>query len=456
MRRFFLALLACTQLVACSEPDPEPQAEVDVLDQLQAIPGANVQEGTSLTAGYRYFIIEFDQPSDHKNADASTHFAQRVLLLHRDVKAPMVLGTSGYFVNPSNARIREPAQLLEANQLWVEQRYFYPSRPDSADWSFLTIEQAANDHHKIVEALRPVYSGKWISAGASKGGMASVYHRRFFPNDVDGTIAYVAPHSSGTSDPRYLSVVANLGDAACQTKLKDFQREVLTRRVAMLDHLYAMSSAHGDTFEILGEEKALETAVLEFVFTFWQYFDATRCAEIPTAASTDAQVWTFLTEICSPSQWSDNQILGFEPYYWQAAVELGYPALEESHLKDLQQFPGLDVPTTYVVGGPGKTPTFNPEAMKDVSNWLNTEGDKMLFVYGETDPYSAAAFEVGNAKDSFKFIAPGKNHSAAILSLSDGDRTVALDALARWTGKTPVIPTAQPISTPLAPHWDRW
>ncbi len=445
-RSLLFTFFVCSQLVACTQPDgPAPPDEIDFLDKLRAIPGVTVQEGPTTVADYRYFVLEFDQPGDHDAPDASPHFQQRVMLLHRNDDAPMVLGTSGYFANTSKPRLYEPAQLLEANQLWVEQRFFAPSRPDPADWSWLTIKQAATDHHRIVEALKPLYTGKWISSGASKGGMTSVYHRRFFPNDVEGTVAYVAPHSVGTSDPRYLDFVANLGDADCRKKLADFQREILIRRPAMMASLATLSGAHGYTFDLLGEDQALETAAVEFAFTFWQYFDASRCPNIPTAASTDTEVWDFLSEINPPIYWSDAQVLGFEPYYWQASVELGYPALEESHLSDLLKYPKFDVPTSFVLPGTGKTPTFKPEAMQDVTQWLDTEGLGILFVYGQNDPYSAAAFDIGNAKDTFEFFAPGKNHFAKIVDLVEADRLVAFDALERWSGKTPVIPAGQPL-----------
>lgn len=445
-RRLFV-LVACSQLLACSESDAPapPVEEMDFLDKLRAIPGLTVGEAPTTVAGYRYFVLGFDQPGDHDAPDSSPHFSQRILLMHRSESAPMVLGTSGYFANPSKPRLYEPASLLEANQLWVEQRFFSPSRPEPADWSWLTIKQAATDHHRIVEALRPLYGGKWISSGASKGGMTSVYHRRFFPDDVEGTVAYVAPHSQGTSDPRYLDFVANVGDADCRAKLADFQREVLIRRPAMMTSLNAISGAHGYTFELLNEDQALEIAAVEFAFTFWQYFGASRCPNIPTSASTDAEVWTFLTEINPPIYWSDGQVLGFEPYYWQAAVELGYPAVEESHLVDLLKYPKFDVPTSFVLAGPGKTPTFKPEAMQDITQWLDASGERILFVYGENDPYSAAAFDPGNAKDTFKFFAPGENHSAKILDLVEADRLTAFDALERWTGKAPVLPTGQAL-----------
>jgi len=455
MLRSFLAFALCTQLLACTADDPAPLEPQDIFERLQAIPGLTVEEGTSTLEGYRYFVMEYDQPADHEASGSTPHFSQRVLLLHRDENAPMILGTSGYFVNPASARLREPARLLEANQLWVEQRFFAPSRPEPADWSLLTIKQAATDHHRLVQAFEPIYSGKWISSGASKGGMTSVYHRRFFPADVDGTIAYVAPHSFGTSDPRYLDFVANLGDADCRPKLADFQRELLKRRGALQALQLDQAQVQQDTFNILGVDQAFETAVVEFTFTFWQYYDASRCVDIPAPAATDDEMWAFFDEICSPFQWSDNQVAGFEPYFWQAAVELGYPALEESHLADLLKYPGFDVPASYVIPGPGKSPTFKPEAMQDISKWLSTEGSEILFVYGETDPYSAAAFDPAGAKDSFKFFAPGKNHSADLLDLVDADRNVAFDALERWTGKVPVVPPAVPIEY-RSRERDRW
>ncbi|MFO0660080.1 MAG: hypothetical protein U0165_09660 [Polyangiaceae bacterium] len=124
----------------------------------------------------------------------------------------------------------EPTVMLNANQVLVEQRWFSPSRPDPADWSFLRIWQAASDHHKIVELLKPFYTQKWLSTGESKGGMTSVYHRRFYPDDVFATVAYVAPQSYGNADPRYINFLNQVGSAECRDALKQLQIEVLNRR----------------------------------------------------------------------------------------------------------------------------------------------------------------------------------------------------------------------------------
>lgn len=63
----------------------------------------------------------------------------------------------------------EPTELLGANQVSVEQRYFLPSRPRPARWKHLTIRQAAADHHRIVSALEPICGQRWIFTRRQQG-----------------------------------------------------------------------------------------------------------------------------------------------------------------------------------------------------------------------------------------------------------------------------------------------
>ncbi|XXT15463.1 S28 family serine protease [Sorangium sp. So ce429] len=383
-------------------------------------------------------------PADHAHPD-DVRFQQRVVLHHRDPAAPVVLVTEGYRLSLGHQSLEESAELLAANQIRVEHRFFTPSRPEPADWSLLTIEQAAADIHRVIAAIRPLYEGKWISTGASKGGMTSVYHRRFYPADVDGTVAYVAPHSAGISDPRYVDFVAERGDPACRRALQGFQREVLLRRPAMLGYMEAEAAELGGAYDHLGIEQALEIAVVESVFSLWQYQDSSFCERVPTAASDDDEVWAFLNEANAPHLWSDPYFLLFEPYYWQAAAELGYPRFAEAHLADLLLYPGANVPTTFVEPGPGKGPVFDPGAMQDISGCLAAEGERLLFSYGENDPYTAAAFEIGGARDTHRFIAPGGTHGAVILALAPAEQALALGALEAWTGVAPRQPPRETL-----------
>ncbi|WP_437941939.1 S28 family serine protease [Sorangium sp. So ce341] len=415
----------------------DPHSSDDILDQLQTIEGLTVEELDSALPGYRYFVMEIDQPADH-DEPGGARFRQRVVLHHRDPAAPVVIATEGYNLWPEYEWLDEPTELLAGNQIRVEHRFFTPSRPEFADWSQLTIEQAAADIHHVIASLRPFYEGKWISTGGSKGGMTSVYHRRFYPDDVDGTVAYVAPHSMGNPDPRYLEFLAERGDAACQGALREFQREVLLRRPAMLARMEADAAAEGFSYDLLGIEKALETAVVDSIFAFWQYMDATLCGAVPTAASDDEDVWAFLDMVSQPSFYSDASLLVYEPYYWQAAVQLGYPAIATEHLADLLVYPDADTATSFITPGPGKTPVFDPGAMQDISAWLTAEGERLMFLYGENDPYTAAAFDVGEARDTHRFVVPDGNHLSSLGDLSPPERDIAFGALASWAGVSPI------------------
>lgn len=417
---------------------------VDIAEQLASIAGLTFEEQPTPVPGYRFFVMSFDQPADHADPDGP-QFAQRLTLLHRDTDAPLVLVTAGYFINASDPGLAEPAALLLANQLSIEHRFFVPSRPEPADWATLTITQAASDHHRVAQAFKAIYEGAFVATGVSKGGMASVYFRRFFPDDVDATIAYVAPQSYGDADPRYLDFVAKLGSEACRDALHEAQRELLLRRPAMTMYMQA-EAQDGFTYEDhLGIDRALETAVLELPFTFWQYGNASHCAEIPTVAATDQEWWDFINTFNAPAYWSDYQIELYEPYFFQAATQLGYPAYDETHVADLLLHPGVDVAATYVL--PPKMPTLDPAVMPDIADWLASEGQRMMFVYGQNDPYTAAAFELGDATDSFRFTVPLGNHGAEILQLPASDRETALAALQAWTGVKP-----QPLVLPHAPR----
>ena len=265
---------------------------------------------------------------------------------------------------------------------------------------------------------------------------------------MDATVAYVAPLNLSYSDHRYIDFMNQVGDATCRQRLKDFQREVLLRRTEMEARIQEEGDQLGITYDFYGVDGVLEKTVLSFFFSFWMHYGADRCDDIPTAASTDDEVWSFFAEVGSPSRNSDEWPFLFEPYYWQAATQLGGPRSDYSHLFGLLMYNWGQVdfyPSVDMV------PDYDPAAMQDIHTWVTTEAERILFIYGENDPFSAAAFELGNAQDSHRLYVPGGNHGAVIASLTPADRQIALDALAAWTGVTPLAPESLAASSSSAP-----
>ncbi|HEU5059235.1 MAG TPA: S28 family serine protease [Kofleriaceae bacterium] len=438
-----------TEPDAAGDPDAEPgfvceRSDDDLLVRLEAIPSVASVVEEDIGEPYRFFRIEFEQPVDHASPGGAT-FRQRITLLHRDLEAPMVLHTTGYY-GVGGPFAAEPTALLDANQIDTEQRFFLPSRPDPADWRLLTIEQAAADHHRIVAALRPIYCAKWVSTGASKGGMTSVYHRRFYPNDVDATVAYVAPISFGAPDDRYHPFFDTVATAGCRTALRSFQTELLERRAAMLTRMQNYAEQSGITFDRLsGTEGAFEDAIIEFPWGFWQYGSPSDCASIPPTTATDAALFSFLRDSGGLYFFGDDTIVTYSPYYYQAWTQLGYPSAPTAHIADLLETQAL--PRDYMPDG--VEPTYQPAAMQDVDQWVRGEAERILFVYGEFDPWYAGHFELGDAEDSLLLVAPGANHGAGISDLEAADRETATAALRRWMGVAALAPAAQRAASAL-------
>src|SRR5574338_1267608 len=240
--RFWMATLL--GLAACSG-ETEPRTPDELLAALRALPGVHdAAEMPTQSAGYHYYVLHFEQPVDHADPGGPT-FLQEVSLLHHDEKNyPMVVHTSGYW-DYYRDRVVELTALLGANQISIEHRYFGESRPEPADWSKLTIDQMAADEHEIVSALRQLYEGAFISTGASKGGMTAIYFRRFYPDDVDGTVPYVAPISFGAPDPRYNPFLDTLGPTDCREDVRAAATEMLAnRREAFLAKAEAEATAN--------------------------------------------------------------------------------------------------------------------------------------------------------------------------------------------------------------------
>ena len=432
-------LTAFLSALALLAPAAPAAAADELVDRLQAIPGLTIVS-QSEPAGYRFFVLEYRQPADHRHPDRGT-FPQRLTLLHRASDAPVVLATSGYGLpaRPGPSRT-EPTALLDANQVSVEHRFFTPSRPRPADWSDLTIWQEASDEHRIVRALKSVYSGRWIQTGGSKGGMTSVYHRRFYPGDVDGVVAYVAPNDAvNPLDARYERFFATVGDEACRAALRGVQQEALRRRDRLVPLVAAAAAENGYRYaRTVGTvDRSFELTVLDTVWAFWQYSSVAACPGVPPATATDAELYAWIDAIAGWSFYTDQGLEPYLPYYRQAAAQLGWPDLDFRHLRGLTRYPGLYAPNALL---PADLQTrHNPLPMLDVDHWVRTRSERMLFVYGQNDPWGSERF-APSAHDSHLYVAPGANHGANISRLNPADATAATAALRRWAG----VPQATP------------
>ncbi|MGF6886644.1 hypothetical protein ABIA39_004582 [Nocardia sp. GAS34] len=418
----FVLLLPGT--AACSRED-------DIRTALQRIPGLTVTREQSVSDG-RFFVLTYRQPIDHDHPERGS-FDQRLTLLHRSTNKPMVLYTGGYDLNPDPEFRAEPTQLLAADQIVTEQRYFGASRPRPTDWTKLDIRQAAADHHRIIAALRPIYRAAWISAGASKGGMASIYHRRFYPDDVTGTIAYSAPNITDDADSSaYDRFVAAVGTPECRAALTAAQREILVRRNEIDDRLSTWTRQSGYTVDTVGGlDRMLELSTLQVPLYFWMRHGPGDCATIPPATATTDTLYTWLRELTQPESYTDQGLAIALPSFYQLGTQLGTARFTPPELVGQLRYPGIQDMKTYV---PRQIPLiFDPEAMRDIDQWVHRCGAGLLFVYGEYDPTRAKPFRLGpGTTNSAVYIAPATNHLTRLANLTGPDGAAARATLTGW------------------------
>ncbi|MEU2551202.1 S28 family serine protease [Streptomyces sp. NPDC013313] len=451
--RWLLALTVFIGTLSTAGAATAAQSEPDIKDRLLAIPGMSLVQEKPYP-GYRYFVLNFTQPVDHRHPSKGT-FQQRITVLHKDTSRPTVFYTGGYNVSTTPSR-REPTQIVDGNQVSLEYRFFTPSRPAPADWTKLDIWQAASDQHRVYQALKPIYSANWLATGGSKGGMTATYFERFYPRDMDGVVAYVAPNDVvNKEDSAYDRFFAGVGTKECRDRLNAVQREALVRREPLEKRYARYAADNGYTFDTIGGlDKAYEAVVLDYVWGFWQYSLLKDCGTIPAdaATATDDAIWDSVDAISGFSAYTDQGLETYTPYYYQAGTQLGAPTIHFPYIEKKLIRYGYQPPRNFV---PRSIPMrFQPDAMRDVDTWVRQHARHMLFVYGENDPWGSERFRLGaGSRDSYVFTAPGMNHGANVAGLVPDQKALATARILEWAGVAPAAVRADPSAArPLARH----
>jgi len=394
------------------------------LNSLEGIVKVTQIEGDSIYSGvYEVFI---DQPIDHNNPEGD-HFIQKFYIGHIDEELPVVIELDGYSM--PKPRYNELADILNCNKIQVEHRYFGESVPDNAEWKYLTVEQAANDHHHIISLLKNIYKGKWISSGISKGGQSTVYHRYFFNDDVDVSVPYVTPMNIAEEDPRIYHFLDNVGTKECRDKMIQFQREVLKREDELLEIFLDDSEKLGYTYSIGSDRLIFEFVVLEYTFAFWQWQN-NNCDEIPDTSESSEKIFNHLKRNSSFSYFSDQGIAPIAPFFYQAYSEIGYYGYDISPLKDLLR--EVKDPSSKIFIPHNSNPQFDCSLIQDINTWVQKHGNDMLFIYGGNDTWSATAVELTGETNSIKMVKEGGSHRTRINSFSDDEKEIIYNILEDW------------------------
>lgn len=419
-------------------------SQSNLLVQLRSIKEISEIEKIEIAGFEEYYQFLFRQPVDHENPDKG-YFNQLVCLGHKNFTSPMVVELEGYGLHSKQAG--ELSTLLKGNQLIIEHRFFDKSVPEGAiPWELLTLKQAATDQHQIIVAMKKIYTeNRWITTGISKGGQTTIYHRYFFPNDVDVSVPYVAPLNLDYVDKRLEKFLSDLGSERTKVHsifdgnaddgngylIQDFQEYCFEH----LDEMVAFASEDirklQYTFDHVGGiKRAMQLAILEFPFAFWQWGHSS--ADIPILANSSVkEAYAYLTKVSSLNFFDDSSIQKLYPFYYAALTETG---MYEYNIKPFKRFLDDKENITFEFAYPKDAPKkeFNRVQLEEINRWLQTEAERMLFIYGATDPWSATAVELKKNNKCYKYIMADKDHSCRIKDFDMITREDLIDTLNEW------------------------
>ena len=417
-----------------------------ILEKLKQIPEISGIQEKKVNAFKVYYEFWFEQPIDHADLSKGT-FKQKVFLGHKSLSAPVVAELEGYQIRLRNES--ELSALFETNQVGVEHRFFDRSVPEGGiPWEYLTIQQAATDHHKIIQAIKKyIYPmSKWITTGISKGGQTVIFHRYFYPEDVDITVPYVAPLNLSYIDSRLEKFLERLGNPkgknfgglltgndvnASRWTIRDFQILCFEHQEKLSVMLEEFSQRRKYSYELVGGVKrALQLIILEYPFAFWQW--GYNVANIPEKESSELkEIFDHLIKVSSPDFFSDQGIMKLQPFFYAALTETGmYDYNIKPFKKYLNDEENIDFSFAMPKGVEKKA--FNEEQMKKINKWLQTDAEKILFVYGGSDPWYATGVDLKKNFKCRKYVRGDMHHGCRIKDFDPVSREDLIDTLVEW------------------------
>ena len=376
------------------------------------------------------YVTYFTQPLDHRHPEKGS-FRQRVIVSHVGFDRPTVIVTEGYGAAYAlRSQYREKlSKLLNANMIFVEYRYFLESTPEPKDWQYLTAENSADDLHAITTAFKNIYPGKWIATGISKGGQTTLLYRTFYPDDVDISVPYVAPLCYGVEDGRHEPFLHKVSTPENRKIIEDFQLEALKRKATLLPRFEKYCTEKNYSFRAPIEE-IYDYSVLEYSFALWQW--GTPISSIPATTASDDEIFSHLLAISEPGYFTaDSPNASF---FVQAARELGYYGYD---VQPFKQYLSIQSSEGYLhrlmLPEELKDMPFDKTLSKKITKFLKKQDPKMIFIYGQNDPWTAAGVTwLKNKKNIHVFIQPNGSHLARINTLPEAEKAKVMELINEW------------------------
>lgn len=459
----WMVLLLCVSAAAVAEAPASALAEK--LAAAEGVLRVERVEGNRSAWMPEKYIVTVEQQLDWKHPEAGS-FPQRVELGLHPGALVNVLETNGYQLFDDKLPTDdqpEVCSLLGANLIKVEHRFSGQSFPEgmttrsTKGWENLTTENEAGDYHHIFEIFSRVLGGQWVAYGRSRGGRACVDYARFYPGEMKGYVAYVAPNCRGLIDGRYMEYVNTaVGDkafgreqaAAFRETVEAFQVACMKDRAQLEQPLWEAMKDGGYGFPgWVTKERLFDLAVLEFQSSIWMsggpVSEIEEVLALPEGTERTDAFFALLQKYGDPSSYSADHA-GFA-YYSGALINEGFYGLDFSYLRAALGKAGLedrlrltpeeerDFFENVVLEDDQKASfTFVPGEYEALDAFAKTTDLPIVLIGGDLDPWSAMYIDGGDNPNFRRFILVGAGHFAQIEGFAPEIREEIKGTILSW------------------------
>ena len=136
--------------------------------------------------------------------------------------------------------------------------------------------------------------------------------------------------------------------------------------------------------------------------------------------------------VSGPSYFALEGQEGIKSFFVQAAHELGYYGYD---VKPYKEYLSIKTAKGYMFDiflDEEMTLPYIKKTAQEVKKFIKSTDSKILFVYGEWDPWSASGFVVPEKDNFLKIVKPEGSHSTRINNLPAEQKTLVKETLEEW------------------------
>lgn len=508
MKRLYISVMLCVAAMCAWAQVPMPEwtkqlvnLNPEVIDSIQrfAIDPELLADYDLTPADMqtRTYIVYYHQPVKHSNPTGQQFSLRATITVFNDADVTTAVNhlyCGGYalqkdwlkmpdamFVTGKNESDMEIAHRYHANFISLEYRYFQYSAPERCyeNLDDLRSEEAAEDFHNLLTALKKVMKGKWVMSGVSKGGAAALLQHAFHPEDADIFVPYSAPFFDTNCDTvmqtywqthgwnkEYRDMIMDICRQFTQREatiyplfykmLKDDSKTddyVYGRYLATAAHFGYQEHTYSDTAEL---RKNIDfNGNIMYLYDVHQYNDTVYAimaingqfklngfgnwiewlrsnpgAGSPSRPVRSAHSVGQLPFGVTEAEWWGNETIGKaeQAYEYQSKTELGYYDLRFDLIVGAESALAWNAAYKKYVGtlrdfdNPYYAScTFNRSLYDLATSTTKNATKPIIFLYGEDDSWTGAAMKdrFVNGTNVQKFILPAQNHGVHFTSNTD-------------------------------------